>query len=326
MKNFFFPALLLLISSCATLPKNYQTKDEVISTGPGPEDMVIDTSTETARILISCNERREGKPDYGEINAYYPQTGKIEVLQRKNEPAGFQFQPHGIDLVQVKDSLILLVVNHEHSIKVNAIVRYQLKGNDLYFLQKITDPLISSPNAVTGFSDGTLLVSNDAKKAGNIWEPLFKLKKAEIVFWNGTSCSVASDKKYCYSNGITNRNGKVYLTSTLQNKVWQFDFKDGQLLNREVIAKVKGADNLRFDGNNILVACHLRFLDFLKHMKDPNHYSPTTVYSINPSTKKAEVVYFDNGAQLSGGATGLSYNGYLYAGGVFDAKIVRKKR
>lgn len=326
MKYLFFPALLLLISSCATLPKNYQTKDEVITTGPGPEDMILDTSTGTARILISCNERREGKTDYGEINVYYPATGKIEILKRLNEPAGFTFQPHGIDLVQVKDSLIFLVVNHEHSIEVNSIVRYLLKGNDLFFLQKITDPLISSPNAVTGFGDGTLLVSNDAKKAGNIWEPLFKLKKAEIVFWNGSVCSVASEKKYCYSNGITNRNGKVYLASTLQNKVWQFDFKDGKMLNREVITKVKGADNLRFDGNNILVACHLRFLDFLKHMRDPGHYSPTTIYSIQPSTKKTEVVYYDSGEQLSGGATGLSYGGYLYAGGVFDAKIVKKKR
>lgn len=326
MKNLFFPIMLLFISSCATLPKSYQTKDEVIATGPGPEDMILDNSIGVTRILISCNERRDGKADYGEINAYYPETGKIEILKRSNEPTRFFFQPHGIDLVQVKDSLILLVVNHEHSIKVNSIVRYLLKGNELYFLQKITDPLISSPNAVTGFTDGTLLVSNDAKKAGNIWEPLFKLKKAEIVFWNGTSCSVSSDTRYCYSNGITNRNGKVYLASTLQNKVWQFDFKDGRLLNREVIAKVKGGDNLRFDGENILVACHLRFLDFLKHMKDPAHYSPTTVYSVNLTTKKCEVVYFDSGAQLSGGATALSYGGYLYSGGVFDAKIIKKKR
>jgi hypothetical protein len=326
MKFYFASAWLLFMSACATLPKTYQTKDEVITTGPGPEDMILDNSVGTTRILISCNERRQGKAEYGEINAYYPESGKVEILKRVNEPAGLIFQPHGIDLVQVKDSLILLVVNHEHEIKVNSILRYRLQGNNLYFLNKITDPLISSPNAVTGFSNGTLLVSNDAKKAGNIWEPLFKLKKAEIVFWNGTACSVASDKKYCYSNGITNRNGKVYLASTLQNKVWQFDFKDGQLLNRQVIAKVKGPDNLRFDGDNILVACHLRFLDFLKHMKDPAHYSPTTVYSINPSTKKCEVVYFDSGAQLSGGATGVSYNGYLYAGGVFDAKIVKKKR
>ncbi|MCW5907692.1 MAG: hypothetical protein KIS94_07535 [Chitinophagales bacterium] len=325
MRILFAFVLSFLLSGCVTLPKRYQTKDEIIATGPGPEDMVLDTSTGTARILISCNERREGKPHYGEINAYYPESGKMEILKRLNEPVGLDFQPHGIDLVPMKDSLILLVVNHEHEIKVNSILRYKVEGNNLYFLCKIVDPLISSPNAVTGFTDGTILVSNDAKKAGNIWEPLFKLKRAQIIYWNGNTCSVAS-QKYCYSNGITNRNGKVYLASTLQNKVWQFDFTDGKMLNREVIAKVKGADNLRFDGEDILVACHLRLIAFLKHVKDAANYSPSTVYSINPTTKKCEVVYYDSGEQLSGGATGLAHNGYLYVGGVFDAKIARKKR
>lgn len=318
-----FAILALFISSCATLPKQYQTKDEVIITGPGTEDLVIDTLSSKPRILVSCNERR-GSVHYGEINAYYPHNGEVNILQRVEEPTGLVFNPHGIDLVQVKDTLVLLVVNHEHDLKLNSILRYAVVGDELYFLNKIVDPLVSSPNAVTGLSDGTILISNDAKKAGNIWEPLLMLKRAQIIWWNGTSCSVAS-QKYCYSNGITNRNGKVYLASTRQNKVWQFDYKDGKMLNREVIAKVPGPDNLRFDGDNILVACHLRFLDFIKHVKDSSHYSPSTVYSINLNTKEKKVVFYDNGAQLSGGATGLSYGGYLYVGGVFDAKIVKKE-
>jgi hypothetical protein len=313
-----------MLSGCVTLPKSFQTEGEIIATGPGPEDMVLDTSSETARILISCNQRRKGEAHYGEINAYYAQTGKVEVLKRLNEPVELDFQPHGIDLVRVQDSLILLVVNHDHKANQNSVLRYMLKENSLYFLNKIVDPLIVSPNAVTGFSDGTLLISNDAKKAGSIWEPLLKLKRAQIIYWNGNTCSVAS-QKYCYSNGITNRNGKVYLASTLQNKIWQFDFKDGKMLNREVIAKLKGPDNLRFDGENLLVACHLRLLAFLKHAKDSINYSPTTVYSINPSAKKCQVIYYDSGKQLSAGATGLVYKGYLYVGGVFDAKMVRKK-
>ncbi len=315
---------LATTASCVTLPKSYQTKDEVIQVGIGPEDMVVDSITEQPRLLLSCSARRKSEKDYGEIYVYYTQTGEHKILKRSNEPTGLAFNPHGIDLVKVDNDLILLVVNHEHQMHINSILRYRVLKDELVFQNKIVDPLISSPNAVTGFADGTLLISNDAKKAGNVSEVLFKLKKAQIIFWDGTKCSVASEK-YCFTNGITNKNGKVYLASTMQNKVWQFDFAAGKLLNRQVIGKAKGADNLRFDGDDLLVACHLRFLKFLKHYKYAKYYSPTTVYRLNPATKKRTVEYFDDGKQVSAAATALVFRNYLYVNSIFDPKIVRKQ-
>ena len=323
--------LFFAASSCVTLPKSFQSKDEIIVIGPGPEDMVIDTITEQARILISTSARRKAEKDYGEIEAYYPETNRHKILKRVNEPADLLFNPHGIDLVELSakwptasKDLVLLVVNHEHTKHIHSILRYHVLKDELVFMSKTVDPLISSPNAVTGFDNGTFLVSNDAKKSGNIWEVLFKMRKAQIIFYNGKECSVAS-QKYAYTNGITNKNGKVYLASTMQNKVWQFDFKDGKMLNREVIAKAKGADNLRFDGDDLLVACHLRFLKFLKHYKDAKNISPSVVYRINPLTKKRTVEYFDDGKQISASATALVFKNYLYVNGIFDPKIVRKK-
>ena len=317
-------ACTALFTSCAKLPIEKQGKDEIIKVGYGPEDMVLDEiSWKEPRLLISCNSRRKGEPAYSEINSYNLLTGEVKVLTRK-EPADLRFNPHGIDLVQVKDSLILLAVNHDRDAKVNSILRYLVRKDTLYYIQNIIDPLISSPNAVTGFTDGTLLVSNDAKKHGNVWEVLFKMKKAQIVFWDGKTCSVAAEK-FCYTNGITNKNGKVYLASTRQNMVWQFDFANGKMTNKTELASVNGPDNLRFDGDNLLTVCHLRFGAFLKHMKNPAKLSPTTVYRISPTTHKTEVVYFDNGAQLSAGSTAIIYNGYLYTAGVFDAKMARRK-
>lgn len=326
MIRFLIAAIVLFTAaSCATLPKNYQTKDDVVPVAIGPEDMIVDSITEIPRLLLSCSARRKSESQYGEIYVYYPETGAHKILKRLNDPADLSFNPHGIDLVQVNGELILLVVNHEHEKHINSILRYKVLKDELVFQNKITDPLISSPNAVTGFADGTFLVSNDAKKAGNIWEVLFKLRKALIVYYNGKECSIASGK-YAYTNGITNKNGKVYLASTMQNKVWQFDFKDGKMLNREVIGKAKGADNLRFDGDDILVAAHLRFLKFLKHYKDAANYSPSTVYRINPTTKKRTVEYFDDGKQLSAASTAIVFKNNLYVGGIFDGKIVKKKQ
>ena len=326
MTRFLFATIVLFTaSSCATLPKNYQTKDEIIPVAIGPEDMIVDSVTEIPRLLLSCSARRKSEPQYGEIYVYYPETGGNKILKRFSEPADLSFNPHGIDLVKVNGELILLVVNHEHEKHINSILRYKVLKDELIFQSKVIDPLISSPNAVTGFADGTFLVSNDAKKAGNIWEVLFKMRKAVIVYYNGKECSIASGK-YAYTNGITNKNGKIYLASTMQNKVWQFDFKDGKMLNREVIGKAKGADNLRFDGDDILVAAHLRFLKFLKHYKDAANYSPSTVYRINPATRKRTVEYFDDGRQVSAASTALVFRNTLYVGGIFDGKIVRKKQ
>ncbi len=322
----YLPFLFIWFSSCVTLPKDHQTKDEVIAVAPGPEDMIADTITEEPRLLLSCNSRRKEEKEYGEIYVYYPETGGNKVLKRTGEPQDLSFNPHGIDLVKVKDDLILLVVNHEHEKHINSILRYRVLKDEMIFLNKIVDPLISSPNAVSGFSDGTLLVSNDAKKAGNAAEVLFILKRAQVVFWDGSKCAVAAEK-FCYTNGITIKdNRKVYLASTRQNKVWQFDFESGRMLNKEVLSKkVKGADNIRLDGNDLLVPCHLRFIKFLKHYKDAKNYSPSTVYRINPVTKKTTVEYFDDGKQISAASTALIFRNSLYVSGIFDPKIVRKK-
>ena len=321
--SYLLIALLIGLSSCVSLPKQYQTKDEIIPVGLGPEDMVVDTLSEQPRLLISCGSRRDNDPHYAEINVYYPSSGEVKILKR-HEPADLHFYPHGLDLVQVHDTLILLVVNNASKFNEQSILRYRVYKDSIVYINKVVDPLIVSPNAVTGFADGTMLISNDMGKLGNFWEALFILKRAKIIYWDHTKCTVAAGK-FCYSNGITNRNGKVYLASTRQDKVWQFDFANGKMINKQVIAKVHGADNLRFDGPDLLVACHLRFLDFLKHMKDSIHSSPTTIYRIDPVTKKTTVAYYDSGKQISAGSTGLIYGGYLYASGVFDGKMVRRR-
>ena len=95
MVRYLFVAVLFFsAASCATLPKSFQTKDEIIAVGPGPEDMVIDTISEQPRILLSTNSRRKGEKDYGEIEAYYPETNKHKILKRVNEPAGLSFNHH----------------------------------------------------------------------------------------------------------------------------------------------------------------------------------------------------------------------------------------
>lgn len=309
----------VVLQGCAALPKEYAAKADVVKVLPGPEDAVLDTITTAPRLLISCDTRRDNEPDRSEILSYDIAT-KTQVALKRIEPAGLIFHPHGIDLVQVKDTLILLVVSHDNQTPAQQILRYRVYKDSLVFLTRIVDPLIVSPNAITGLSDGSILISNDAGKKGSIAEMLFKLKRCRIIHWDGNKCSIAAEK-FCYGNGITVHGSKVYYATTLQNKVFSFDYANGKLVNKQVLAKVKGPDNLRIDGNNLIVACHLRFIKFIKHVKHTDKHTPSTIYSINENTGAATTLFYDDGQQIDASSTGLIYKDKLYIVGVFDADM-----
>lgn len=312
--------ICVLLNSCYTLPKHLQTDSASITSGPGPEDMVIDTADD--RILVSCSARRKSEPDYGEIESLYTSAAFTTPLVRVNQPLDLSFNPHGIDLVKVDLKWFLLVVNHEHKSNINSILKYEKYGDTLRFISKTVHPLIVSPNAVCGLPNGDFIVSNDARKKGNIWEVLFKLKRGQIVYCHDTVCTIAAEG-YCYANGIEYDKGKVYLASTMQNRVWQFEVENRKLTNRVEVGNVKGADNIRVYGQYLIVPGHLRFLAFLKHYKSAGKLSPSTVYSINALTKSTTPIFYDNGKKISAASTALIWKDNLYVSGVFNPQIVR---
>jgi hypothetical protein len=320
---------LIFVSLLFTLTANAQSKlmnsdycYQKINLGYGPEDIVIDTITnpDQPKLLVSCNSRRKTEKDMSEIFVYDIKAQTTSLVKRI-EPTDLCFNPHGIDLVNVHDSLILLVVSHCRANKTNSIVRYYWKNNMLYFLEKITDPLFTSPNAVSGFKDGSFLVSNDANKQGSIFEVLFKQKKAKVIYWNDGTASFA-DAKVCYGNGILVNGSTIYQASTMPGEVYQYSFSNGKLSNKTTIAKVKGADNIRLDGNNLVVAGHLKFGKFLKHMKNTNKKSPTAIFTINKESHEKNLIYYNSGLLISAASTGLIYNHKLYIAQVFDNFIL----
>jgi hypothetical protein len=318
-----FISLLLLSATAQKKPVNTDFCTHKITVVNGPEDLSIDTVTSPAkpRIITACNTRREGEPHYGEVYSYEIHTARTTRMARLHEPSDICFNPHGIDLVKVGDSLILLAVNHCREIKVNSIIRYLVKGDSLYFLQKITDPLFVSPNALAGFPDGSFLVSNDAGKRGNIWEMLFKQKKSKVIYCKNGQCNIAADK-VCFGNGLLIQGDTVYQASTLPGELYRYTFKDGKLLNRIRLAKVKGADNIRLHGNELTVAGHLKFGMFLSHMKHKEKPSPSAIYTINKYTGATILIYYNDGKVISASSTGLIFRHKLYIAEVFDDYIL----
>lgn len=316
-------ALLLSVSSYAqNKPVNSNYCTQKIDVGFGPEDIVIDTisNPEQPKLLVSCNARRKTEKDQSDIFVYDINTQKASPIQRI-EPAGLCFNPHGIDLVNVHDSLILLVVSHCSANKTNAICRYYWNNNVLHFIEQIIDPSFTSPNAVAGLQDGSFLVSNDANKQGNIFEILFQQKKAKVIYCKNGVATYAN-AKVCYGNGIMVNKQCVYQASTMPGTIYQYSFSNGQLSQKTTIASVKGADNIREYGNHLVVAGHLKFGKFLKHMKHSEKKSPSAIFLIDKTTHNRELLYYNDGNTISAASTGLIFNHKLYIAQVFDNFIL----
>ncbi len=328
MKIIFPLFIIFALTGCSSkLPVVKQRNSVRINVGTGPEDIVMDTFSPTfPRILISCAQRRKGKPAFGEICELTLINKSCKILKRTNEPKGMVFRPHGIDLVKnSKGELLLYCISHNEEKKEHSIIIYTVFADHLAFVEKLDSPLLLSPNDVTANCAGEIFVTNDAKKHGSALEPLLKLKTSNVVRYSPEShqWNVAA-KGFSYANGIAiNHCPSDYLIlSTIRsNKLYMLK-NDGT--NKEIylpkkIAKLKGLDNITFiNDKEILVTAHLRQIAFLKHVKDSKNNSPTVVYRVNIFTGEYSAVYSNDGTQISAGSTALYYNKKLYISQVFE--------
>lgn len=332
MARYLLPFILALCAySCATIPSDTHKEVIKIPTGHGPEDLILDTSTGTTRILISCDARRKKElTEHGDIYTLNPTTNDAKVLPRTNEPKDLVFHPHGIDLEQEGKNHYLYVISHDRANKREFVHKYLVLEDKLRFEATFEDPLFVSPNALTANPDGSFFVSNDAGKAGKNGPPLsemiFKLKRAKVVYCDGKkdeySTSIATDK-LGMGNGIGIQNGKVYVATTGEGLLYQYDLQGNQLTNPSPITKLKSQDNIRFEEGDILLAAHLRSAAFVRHLQKSKNRSPSVIYRINPKDKSTAVIYANKGEQISAASGAVIHDGYLYVGQVFDPFVLK---
>ncbi len=344
MKIIFRLFIVVAFSACTTPLPIVQHRNSVrINVGPGPEDIVLDTMSSThARLLVSCLQRRKGKPDYGEICEVNLDNDNFKILKRTNEPQGMVFHPHGFDLVKNrKGEILLYCISHNDEKKEHSIIIYNIFVDHLEFREKLDSPLLTSPNDVTANCDGDVFVTNDSHKRGGKMEQLLKLKKSNVVCYHTANkkWNVVADK-FLYANGIainhcpadyeilsTTRGNKLYMVQYHPNAgiIYKKNPDDEtDSYSKKVIAKLNGLDNVTFiNDKEGLDTAHLRMLAFLKHYKDPKNISPTVVYRVNIFTGEYKAIYSNDGSDICGGSTALYYKGKLYISQVFEPFILK---
>jgi hypothetical protein len=321
---------LSTFSSCTKFPvfKGEYTR---IETAPGPEDIALDTISGMERIIVSCSERRT--TDYSK-NGFYSfdiQAQKLEQLTVSGLPEGLQLRPHGIDIALVNGVKTLYCVNHEKNAEDfppagrQSILVFELKEDEVVFVQQLTNPLIVSPNDVCTDKAGGIFVSIDSGKINSKWEKLMALKRSYVLHFNGEAWKQVGEKMR-YANGVGVADCRVYITGTQEKNIYSYKMNaDGSFSDREQYPTMKGNDNITFANGKLITTAHLDFLKFLKHVKDGEEPTPCIVYSMDLQTHKLDTLYLDNGIVMSAASTGLLYNDVLYASQIFNPFIVAIK-
>ncbi len=234
---------------------------------------------------------------------------------------------------------VLYVISHDDDRNIHSVLAYLVFPDHLEYLRSWTDPLLNSPNAVCALADGSLLVTNDSGKRGNSLEALLKRKKSTVVAWSAKTgrWGVAAGE-LAYANGITSRGEGVYVATTRQNRIFQYQWDGEKLFGQRELATVHGADNLRWDEDDLLVAGHPNILAFVRHASSAKRKSPVQVWPVKPTVAgegaesnsfgaqpinhPAVLIYATDGKPISAAATALTYQGKLYLSQVFDSFVL----
>lgn len=356
MKNLYlFVFLLVLLASCATMPKNTEATSRQIVCGPGPEDIELDSSAGKPRLIISCAQRRESSKKatydaFGEMMEYGFDGKPATIMPRIGGPTGAMFNPHGFSIAKVGGKSLLYVISHAKpspKIKENHIEVYEIQGSNLLHVKTISGPELISPNDCFANKEGRVYFTNDGGKGNYLWEKLWRLKKSTVycVMPDGSINLVFN--KLAYANGVyedlykaasftINDAGKQvqadsvtvrYLfVSTVQQK-GMFYSTMGLEPNYNQLGNalpVMGQDNIMRCGNNLVVACHPKPLKFLKHAVNPKKLSPTHVYTVDIATGSQAInrIFVDDGSRISTGSTAIIYKDKLYISQVFQPYIL----
>ncbi len=316
-----FSVILSSIFSCKKqeLVKSF-TK---INTAPGPEDIVLDELN--GRILVSCNERRIGKPAIGEIYTINLNSNESKVLPRINFPS-IPFNPHGFDLQTINGIDFLYVINHyKDATNLSSVIQFKVNVENIEFVREFKNNLLISPNDITVLTNGSFYFSND-RNSPDIIELLTNPNAGSVVYFDGNNSFKKVDSLIGFPNGLYNENDKLFVATSRNNALYKYDINfDGTLQNRKNLSSINGMDNIINNGENLIISVHPDEVKFALLSYFPTNLSPSRTYSVNKKTGEAKVIFNDDGKIISGSSTALVYGKSLYLAQVFDGFILKIK-
>lgn len=327
-------AIMVSFVACKTsLPTTTAVATKKIETYPGPEDLVLQRVTGGARLIVSCDQRRDGE-DLGGFMSVDVKTGKAVPLEVIGLPDEIELHPHGIDMCYNSKGIpYLYAINHQPGPKgtINSVLKFQIKQQHLQFEEQYLDEKLISPNDLAALPDGSIYVTNDSKRSkiglGWLFEKMFKVRTSKIAYYHAHTgtWSFPADKKLAYANGIIAQANRVVVAATQKKDLVVFDrdVETGTLSVRKNIKEIVGSDNITVVNDSlILIAAHPSSMAFIKHAKKSEKLSPGITWLVNLNSGAVKAVYATDGSEISANSTSLHFNGKLYIAQVFDPFIL----
>ncbi|MEM6746922.1 MAG: SMP-30/gluconolactonase/LRE family protein [Pseudomonadota bacterium] len=298
----------------------------------GAEDLV---SIPGEGILISATDRA------GRINGfvdgiYWLPNGGDPVFVSTAAPA--TFHPHGIDLFEGPDGLLLYVVSHDgqlygktdedmgHSIEVFRVE----DDRSLTYLKSIRDRLIRSPNDVTVLDEDRFFYTNDwryLRGLGHVAESNLLLPISDVGFHDRGETSIVA-KGLNYPNGIalSEDNQTLWVNEIRGRRVRQFEVaaETGEIREQKRIPVATTPDNVTVtpDGR-LFVAGIADVFTFQAHERKESEVAPSLIIEVDPATGETRDVFYDESGSVSGATVGLYHDGALYIGTAYGDTLLR---
>ena len=293
----------------------------LLESGYGPEDIVVDSLHNPPRLLISCASRRAEYPVYGEIESIQPNSNTRLVMKRIGDPEGLAFRPHGISLIQAGEIQYLYVITHDDKNERHPIIQYQIEDDELIFIRMLESKLLVSPNALQAFPDGSLVVCNDAAVRNSMKEKIYMQKKGNVLFYDGQGNWTIAALSLGMPAGLTGIGNQIFVSATLENKLYSYNLRDGQLLDKKLVCRIKGPDNIRISHDKLIITSHSKPIKFIFHTKKKSRHSPSLVVLVDPASGKQIRLFYDNGKQINAASVAVMFNNQLVIGQIFEPFI-----
>lgn len=324
--------ILLFSANCGSqIQKVDLNSCSKISGVPGPEDLDLLKVDGKPFLIVSVHNRRDmssvGWLSY--IDLSLPTNKQLPVIIKSNYPANFR--PHGISYAKVNGKDTLAVISHTliqespHSIEL-----FERKNMDEWIhVKTLQDPYLTAPNDLFLNERGEIFASNDRGPENKLMQYVnmilnhgtadiafydgdkFQELNHKVVLGNGIFVRMEKGEEILYRSVFSEKSISVFKVIRVNNQV-------SLLFQRKIDIK-SGADNIMQDEKgNLWVAGHPSTIEFLKHASNKEKIAPSQVFKIDTSTDKVELVYSNDGDQISAASTALPNGDRIFISQVFE--------
>ncbi|KAJ2930284.1 hypothetical protein H1R20_g6831, partial [Candolleomyces eurysporus] len=293
-------------TDCTTVPELKACEKLVLHQPSGVVYLACSTQESRPHWLPNAqrfNATGASRTDY--VATYNPQSGKVTKLKTVNfnSPRGLSL--HGMDVVASSSNpseLWVYLVNHREPLSgdpkvVGAdssveVFKTTLGGSTMEYVRTVEDPLVLTPNDLTGTPDGKAFwVTNDYGVKTGLIRDLDLLGRAttSVVYCHETEgCKYAIQNMHG-NNGIAQApNGTFYVVNSIGGQLTVLEKQaDNTLVITDVIESDRSMDNASVDSEgHVWVAGFPKALVLVyEHFANPTKVaSPSTAFRFSINT------------------------------------------